>query len=117
MSPVAAAYTRALGGKGVVTTEAVIEGRSGDIYGGWGFFFVRRYLADTHAPGHTDDPMSGYQESISGTNLPPLPIPSSTSSSGVTVRLQVAQAFGIVMRVLQGLCKLFRLMRDSRAAQ
>ena len=71
VSATAAAYTLALGDKGVITTGAIIEGRSGDFYGGWGFYFVRRYLAENHDPSHTDDPMSGYEESISGTCLPP----------------------------------------------
>jgi len=53
-----------------ITTEAVFEGRSGDFYGGWGFYFVRRYLSEAsrHAG---DDPMLGYEESISGRYLPP----------------------------------------------
>ncbi|UCD44008.1 MAG: DUF362 domain-containing protein [Candidatus Bathyarchaeota archaeon] len=54
-----------------ITTEVLFEGRSGDFYGGWGFYFVRRYLAETHPPDHEDDPMNGYEESVSGTYLPP----------------------------------------------
>ena len=54
-----------------ITTEAVIEGKCGDLYGGWGFYFVRKYLADAHDPSHTDNPMNGYQESVSGEYLPP----------------------------------------------
>jgi len=27
-----------------ITPEAVLEGRSGNFYGGWGFYFVRKYL-------------------------------------------------------------------------
>ena len=54
-----------------LTTEAIIEGRSGDFYGGWGFYFVRKYLADAHDPSHRDNPMNGYQESVSGVYLPP----------------------------------------------
>jgi len=54
-----------------LTTEALIEGRSGNFYGGWGFYFVRKYLADTHQSSHTDDPMNGYEESVSGSYLPP----------------------------------------------
>ena len=54
-----------------ITTEAVMEGRSGDFYGGWGFYFVRRYLAESHDVSHADDPMKGYQESVSGEYLPP----------------------------------------------
>lgn len=54
-----------------ITTEAVFEGRSGDFYIGWGFFFVRRYLAERHPASHKDDPMQGYEDSISGAFLPP----------------------------------------------
>ncbi|MHB1416078.1 MAG: DUF362 domain-containing protein [Chloroflexota bacterium] len=54
-----------------VTTEAAMEGRAGSFYGGWGFYFVRRYLAEGLAPGSTEDPMLGYEESVSGTYLPP----------------------------------------------
>ena len=71
MSATAGAYTRTLAGSGVITTRSVIEGRSGDFYGGWGFYFARKYLADTHNPAHTDDPMNGYRESIDGISLPP----------------------------------------------
>lgn len=54
-----------------VTTEAVIEGRCGDFYGGWGFYFVRQYLAESLEPDATDDPMRGYQESVNGSYIPP----------------------------------------------
>lgn len=54
-----------------VTTEAVIEGRSGDFYGGWGFYFVRQYLAESLESDATDDPMQGYQESVNGIYVPP----------------------------------------------
>jgi hypothetical protein len=54
-----------------VTTEAVMEGKCGDLYGGWGFYFVRKYLAETHDASHSDNPMNGYQESVSGEYLPP----------------------------------------------
>lgn len=54
-----------------VTTTAVMEGKCGDLYLGWGFYFARKYLAATHPPGHADDPMGGYEESIAGTYLPP----------------------------------------------
>ena len=67
----AGAYTLALAGKQIVTPEAVIEGKWGAGYGGWGFYFVRRYLADTHASDHGDDPMQGYEESLMGVCLPP----------------------------------------------
>ena len=54
-----------------VATEAAIEGRSGDFYGGWGFYFARKYLADSLEPGRDDDPMKGYEESVEGTYIPP----------------------------------------------
>ena len=54
-----------------VTTEAVIEGRAGGFYGGWGFYFVRKYLAESHDPSHWDDPMQGYEDSVAGTCIPP----------------------------------------------
>jgi hypothetical protein len=71
MSATAAGYTLSLQGKGNVTTEAVLEGKWGNSYGGWGFYFVRKYLADTHLPGHSDDPMKGFDESIAGACIPP----------------------------------------------
>jgi len=54
-----------------ITSEAIFEGRSGDFYGGWGFYFVRRYLAERHSPSHTDNPMRGYEESVAGRYFPP----------------------------------------------
>ncbi|NYB51785.1 MAG: DUF362 domain-containing protein [Methanobacteriaceae archaeon] len=54
-----------------VTTEAVFEGRCGDFYGGWGFYFVRKYLKEHHPSSHTDDPMNGYEDSIKGRYLEP----------------------------------------------
>lgn len=54
-----------------VTTLAVMEGRLGKHYGGWGFYFARKYLAESHPPEHIDDPLQGYGESISGVCLPP----------------------------------------------
>ena len=65
-SAVAATFTLQYSEDRPITTEAVMEGRSGDFYGGWGFYFVRKYLADTHDPSHRDNPMNGYQESVSG---------------------------------------------------
>lgn len=64
-------YTNAFTSGKKITTEAVIEGRGNDFYGGWGFYFVRKYLADKHPTSHQDNPMNGYEESISGTYLPP----------------------------------------------
>jgi len=52
-------------------TEALLEGRYQSFYGGWGFYFARKYLAEVHPKDHTDDPMNGYEESISGRYLPP----------------------------------------------
>lgn len=54
-----------------ITTEAVFEGRSGDFYGGWGFYFVRRYLGERHPSSHIDNPMNGYEDSVIGNFLPP----------------------------------------------
>jgi uncharacterized protein (DUF362 family) len=51
--------------------EALFEGRFKNFYGGWGFYFARKYLAEVHPQDHADNPMSGYEESISGTYLPP----------------------------------------------
>jgi hypothetical protein len=56
--------------KSTITAQAVMEGKCGDNYVGWGFYFVRKYLADCHQPGHTDDPMSGYETSLSGVCVP-----------------------------------------------
>lgn len=64
-------YTRVFGNGRKITTEAVMEGRSGNFYGGWGFYFVRKYLAEVHPPSHKDNPMNGYEESIAGKYLPP----------------------------------------------
>ncbi len=54
-----------------VTTEAVIEGRSGNFYGGWGFYFVRKYLGECPGVEHNDDPMQGYESSVAGLYTPP----------------------------------------------
>ena len=54
-----------------MTTEALFEGKSFDIYGGWGFYFVRKYLADRHPSSHQDDPMKGFEDSVAGNYLPP----------------------------------------------
>lgn len=58
-----------MGGK-KVTTEAVVEGKVGNFYGGWGFYFARKYLAETHPQDHKDNPMRGYGESLTGEYLP-----------------------------------------------
>lgn len=54
-----------------VTPEAIYEGRCGNFYGGWAFYFVRKYLSAQHPSSHTDDPMIGYEESVAGTYLAP----------------------------------------------
>lgn len=54
-----------------ITNEAVFEGRSGDFYGGWAFYFIRKYLAECHPHTHKDDPMNGYEESAAGEFIPP----------------------------------------------
>ena len=40
-------YSRMTSDGRPVTPEATIEGRSGDFYGGLGFYFARKYLADS----------------------------------------------------------------------
>ena len=54
-----------------ITTEAIIEGKSGDFIGGWGFYFVRKYLSESLKEGESEDPFRGYDESINGTYIPP----------------------------------------------
>ncbi len=54
-----------------VTPEAVIEGRSDDFYGGWGFYFVRKYLAENALRNPEDDPLKGYEDSLEGHYAPP----------------------------------------------
>lgn len=70
MASAAATCTMLRDGK-KVTTEALIEGKADDFYAGWGFYFVRKYLAETHPASHTDDPMRGYEESVTGKYIPP----------------------------------------------
>jgi hypothetical protein len=52
-------------------TEVIFEGRHKGFCGGWGFYFARKYLAEVHPKDHSDDPMSGYEESVSGKYIPP----------------------------------------------
>jgi len=52
-------------------TEVIFEGRYKGFCGGWGFYFARKYLAEVHPKDHADDPLSGYEESISGKFIPP----------------------------------------------
>ena len=53
-----------------ITTEAVIEGRSGGFYGGWGFYFVRKYLAECSETDSQDNPMQGFDSSVTGSYRP-----------------------------------------------
>jgi hypothetical protein len=71
MSSAAGQYTILKAGGLPVTTEAAMEGRSEDFYGGWGFYFARKYLAETLDPQRTDNPMNGFEESVAGTYIPP----------------------------------------------
>ena len=71
ISPTAAFYSLHYGEGRKITTEAIIEGRSGNFYGGWGFYFVRKYLAENHPSSHRDDPMKGYDESVAGRYISP----------------------------------------------
>jgi hypothetical protein len=54
-----------------ITPEAVIEGRSGGFYGGWGFYFARKYLAECSGTDPEDNPMQGFDASVAGTYAPP----------------------------------------------
>ena len=54
-----------------ITPEAAIEGKAGNFYCGWGFYFARKYLAESLGPDRMDDPMKGYEESVAGTYIPP----------------------------------------------
>lgn len=67
----AAQYSRIKRSGRPVTTEAAYEGRSDDFYGGWGFYFARRYLAESSDTRLNDDPMRGLEESMAGTYIAP----------------------------------------------
>ena len=67
----AVAYTRLKKNGRPVTAEATYEGRSDDFFGGWGFYFARRYLAEVLSPGSDEDPMNGLEESMAGTYIAP----------------------------------------------
>ncbi len=43
-----------------ITAPGLMEGRVGDFYGGFGFYFVRNYLQERHPAKHRDDPMQGF---------------------------------------------------------
>jgi len=50
--PLAASMFSTLNPEGkAVTTEAAIEGKCGGFYGGWGFYFARKYLSESLEPG------------------------------------------------------------------
>jgi len=68
---IAARFNLALAGVVHLTPEGIMEGRPGPFYGGWGFYFVRRYLAETHDASDDDDPMKGYDDSVAGEYVPP----------------------------------------------
>ena len=53
-----------------ITSCAIFEGKYGNFCGGWGFYFARKYLKECHDKTHSDDPMSGYEESLNGSVLP-----------------------------------------------
>jgi hypothetical protein len=55
------------------TPEALIEGRHGDAkYGGWCMYYVRKYLEENTSPHDLlDNPMNGYEDSLSGNYLTP----------------------------------------------
>lgn len=53
-----------------ITPEAVIEGRAGAFYGGWGFYFVRKYLGECSTTDTDEDPRRGYLASIEGVYTP-----------------------------------------------
>ena len=71
MPSAASMYSMINGAAGRVTVEAAIEGKASDFYGGWGFYFARKYLVDTLGPGAAEDPMRGHAESVAGTYIPP----------------------------------------------
>jgi hypothetical protein len=67
----AASYSKTNPERKIITPEAVIEGKVGNFHCGWGFYFARKYLAESLAVDRKDDPMKGYEESVAGTYLPP----------------------------------------------
>jgi hypothetical protein len=71
MPAAAASYSKTNPEGRVITPEAVIEGKVGNFHCGWGFYFARKYLAESLAAEHKDDPMKGYEESVAGIYLPP----------------------------------------------
>ena len=64
--------------KHTITNEAIFEGRSHDFYGdddnfygGWGFYFARKYLSYHCTSDEDDNPMNSYEESCKGIYLSP----------------------------------------------
>jgi hypothetical protein len=70
-TPVTAYSFSQIWGVPKVTAQMVMEGKLAEHYGGWGFYFARKYLAERHPARHGDNPLAGYDESISGHCLPP----------------------------------------------
>jgi hypothetical protein len=53
-----------------VTPQALMEGHQGNHYGGWGLYFIRRYLAESRLPEDREDPMRGFEDSLVGHSIP-----------------------------------------------
>ena len=71
MPSAAAQYSKTNPEKRIITPEATIEGKIGNFYCGWGFYFARKYLAESLPSSSKDDPMKGYEESVAGIYSPP----------------------------------------------
>jgi hypothetical protein len=71
LTAAATLYSNTNESKKLITPEAVFEGKSGDFYGGWGFYFVRKYLAESLKEGENEDPLKGFEESVKGNYIPP----------------------------------------------
>ncbi|MHA1931806.1 MAG: DUF362 domain-containing protein, partial [Promethearchaeota archaeon] len=71
LTAAASSFSRINPEKKEITSEAVLEGKSGDFYGGWGFYFVRKYLFESLKEGESENPLQGHEESINGIYIPP----------------------------------------------
>jgi len=71
MPAAAALYSRVNPEGKTVTPEAIIEGKAGGFYGGWGFYFARKYLKELLTPDSSDDPMNGHKEGVAGIYISP----------------------------------------------
>ncbi|MHA2130098.1 MAG: DUF362 domain-containing protein [Promethearchaeota archaeon] len=71
LASAACGYSRTNPEQKEITTEAVLEGKSRDFYGGWGFYFARKYLYESLKEGESENPLNGHEESIKGIYLPP----------------------------------------------